>query len=175
MAESGVTWGSQLPIPLWLVPPSWPLFSHSSACHLRLSPWTVTTQVSIPKAEGDPVLREQPLAQGVGPRAAPGVMWGLGCVGWALLCPKPTHGIVHQALGEGGPSPQCRAGAPGPFQRDSSCGEEEKVRQEEGVGKQGSTEGRVRRLCMSGTRMRSRGNQDFLPNTTFLNVQICYY
>lgn len=49
------------------------------------------------------------------------------------------------------------------------------VREEEGVGKQGNTEGTVRKLFLSGTRMRSRRNQDFLPNTTFLNVQICCY
>lgn len=124
MAESGMTWGSQLPIPLCLVPPSWPLFSHSSACNLKLSPRAVTTEMSIPKAEGDPVLREHPLAQGVGLGAAHGVMWGLGHVGWALLHPKSTHGTVHRTLGEGAPSPHWRAGAPGPFQHGSSCGEE---------------------------------------------------
>lgn len=74
------------------------------------------------------------LARAVGLGAAPGVMWALGCVGGALLHPKPARDPAHHTLGEGAASPRWRAGAPGPFQRGSPCGRGDKVREGEATG-----------------------------------------
>lgn len=117
------------------------------------------------RAEEDPVPREQPLAQGLGLGTDPGVMWaGLFSIQNPLMALSIRSGRRCSLSTSESWSPR-----PIP-----PVGREE-VREEDSVGIQGSTEGTVRRLCMSGARMRSRGNHDLLHNTTFLNVQIYYY